>query len=83
MISAPLIEELLREMRESLGFVISMRRGHPWYFHKLEEEPIVTGVIWTPYITRAKFFPNERSVEEFKAQFISPRKVEILRITRE
>lgn len=83
MISGPLIDQLIKEMQVNLGFVIALQRLRSWYFHNLEEDSVVTGVIWTPHITRARLFPDEKSVEEFKSQFISPRKVQILRITRE
>lgn len=81
-ISGPLIEELIKEMYENF-YIIKMISINSWYYHELRPEPIVCGVVWTPRIQLAHKFHNEKTVEEFKAQFISPRKVEILRITRD
>lgn len=85
MISGPLLKELLKEAQELRAYVIMMNRhaDGSWYYHKLRENPSITGVIWTPYLKKAHLFIDEESVEEFKMKFIAPRTVQILRIDRE
>ena len=56
---------------------------HSWYFHNLRMEELINGVIWTPHLSQAYVFPSEELVEEFKMKYITPRKVEILRIEKE
>lgn len=82
-ISGPLIEELIKQLAKDTYIISRMINQQPWYYHNLREEPSINGVIWTPYIQWAHTFNNEKDVEEFKSQFISPRKVEILRIRQE
>lgn len=83
MISQPFIDELMKQAQELKAYVIMMHQGHSWYFHNLREHPVVTGVIWTPRIQDARLFIEEEEVEEFKMKFISPRKVQILKIERD
>lgn len=40
----------------------------------------VLQVKWTPYIKHAFLFDTEQNVEEFKADYLSPRKVSIIRL---
>ncbi len=91
MISEPFIEELMREMYENFFIIKMINPAHwycpdlhrSWYYHELKPEPVICGVVWTPHLQLAHRFHNERTVEEFKAKFITPRKVEILRIKRD
>ena len=83
MISGQMIDELLKQMNKAQSFVIMMSRLQSWYFQSLKDNPAITGVVWTPHISLAHFFPDEKSVEEFKMNFISPRKVNILRLNRD
>lgn len=41
---------------------------------------IVQQIIWTPRMGAAHLFLTEETVEEFKADFISPRKASIIRL---
>ena len=82
MISQAMIEELMKDIKAKERFIIRLKRSDSWYYHNLQLENIVTGVIWTPFLPLAYHFPDEKSVEEFKMNFISPRNVEILRIER-
>ena len=58
------------------------RLPHHWYFYELESELKPHRVIWGPHITPAFKFPSEQTVEEFRAEFISPRRTEILRMEK-
>ena len=51
-----------------------------WYLFNMEKIADYHGLVWTPHMMRAKAFPTEESVEEFKSLYVSPRKVEILKI---
>ncbi len=62
-------------------YVIEMKKNHTnWFFFNLAEE-LNKQVTWTPKIRQAHFFLSEEAVEEFKAEFISPRKTSIVRMS--
>ncbi len=70
----------LRKLQSMEKYIITMVNHRSWYYKDIDELPEVTGIVWTPYIRLAHLFYNEQDVEEFKMNFISPRKVNILRI---
>lgn len=69
------------------AYIIRLLREDPnnWYYYAIRHGDLmkIEGVVWTPYMSKAFPFQDEESVEEFKAHYISPRKVEILRINKE
>ena len=76
-------EAIIKQMRAAMQFVYVIRNTNfqdVWYLCNMRQEPSYHGLIWTPYMMQAKAFPTEESVEEFKSLYVSPRKVEILKI---
>lgn len=53
-----------------------------WYFFDIENYEPPYRVIWVPRVTPAFKFVSEQAVEEFRDEFLSPRKTEIVRIKR-
>lgn len=85
MLSGIYIDELLSLMQEAYKnvYIIRLVQRDIWYFHDINDDTQPQGIVWTPHMAHARAFSTEESVEEFKMAFISPRKVEILRIERE
>ena len=85
MLSGRYVDDLLALIKEAYKYVyvIRMQKAYSWYFFDVREETTPHGIVWTPYMSQARAFATEESVEEFKAHYITPRKVEILRIETE
>ena len=85
MLSGKYVDDLLSLIKEAYRhvYVIRLTNVQSWYFFDVKEEITPHGIVWTPYMSQARAFPSEESVEEFKAHYITPRKVEILRIETE
>lgn len=65
-------------------YMIEMRRDATKYFFltlATTQSLLLTQVLWTPSLNKAWAFTCEEDVEEFKADYISPRKVSIIRIS--
>lgn len=76
-------EDYLKQLRTAMQFVYIIRNtsfDDVWYFFNMKEETSYNGLLWTPHMMRAKAFPTEQSVEEFKSRYVSPRKVDIVRV---
>lgn len=83
MLSGMYIDELISLIQQSdKAYIIRMLRTDSWYFFDMNTEYDPHPVVWTPHRSRAFWFPDEESVEEFKKDFITPRRVEILRIDK-
>lgn len=77
------IDEILAGVKDpSHVYMIEMRKKQKkWFFLTLtpKTEQLVQ-VCWTPTMRNAYVFLEEETVEEFKAEFISPRKASIIRM---
>lgn len=63
-------------------YVIEMKRNLVnWFLFGISNTSHLQKVYWTPMIRQAHIFLTEENVEEFKCQYISPRKVSIVRIS--
>lgn len=51
-----------------------------WFFFDIENETPPRRIMWVETTRTAFKFPSEVAVEEFKAQFITPRRSEIIRL---
>lgn len=78
------LESILASLKKHTHvYMIEMRKNDSkWFFLDLEhkKEPIVQ-ILWTPNKKNARIFLTEQTVEEFKADYLSPRKVSIIRMT--
>jgi hypothetical protein len=77
------IDDMLATVKShSHVYMIEMRKNQgKWFFLNLETKTeYLTQVLWTPSIRNAHIFLEEETVEEFKADYISPRKVSIIRM---
>lgn len=71
----------LQEDTETRYVIKSKAVQGNWYFFDIEIDAKTHHVEWIPYISGAVKFNSEQSVEEFASQFLSPRPVEIIRLT--
>lgn len=69
-------------MRNKYAYIIRLLTEDFWYFYDMQTTTHPHPIMWTQHIQRAFWFPDEESVEEFRQDFIDPRRVEILRIGR-
>lgn len=74
------MSDLLAELKPREKYVIALINSRSWYYQSLVEELSINGIVWTQHLKLAHHFFDERSVEEFKMNFLSPRKVDILRL---
>lgn len=62
-------------------YLIEIRKPPAKYFFKaIDLAPNLSKVLWTPRLNSAHIFTSEQAVEEFKYEFITPRKVAIIRM---
>jgi hypothetical protein len=64
-------------------YVIEMKKNQTnWFFFNISPTANTKNhkVCWTPNIKHAHVFTTEQAVEEFKSDFIAPRRVSIIRI---
>ena len=79
------LEDLMQMLQERGKYIYLISRQVQtvqWYFFDLENEEPPYRVAWVPYISPAYKFPSEQAVEEFKMEYILPRKVDIIRLER-
>lgn len=70
-----------RFYQDSYIYIIEFKKNQlSWFFFDLISKGY-NQVIWTRNIKHAHFFLSEEAVEEFKAEFISPRKTSIIRLS--
>lgn len=77
------LDHLITAMQEKNKFLYMIRSRNEngeWYFFDMENDKPPYRIAWVPYISPAFKFPSEESVEEFRADYIAPRKVEIVRM---
>ena len=63
-------------------YMIQLVGKRDWFFFDLENDDRPYRVLWVPYQSPAFKFSSEQAVEEFRAEFISPRRTQILRVER-
>lgn len=82
------MNELLQNARsKKYDYIISRGKNNQKYFYYDFDEydgttPNLIQLIWTPHPLRAFLFHTEQDVEEFKSDFISPRKASIIRVAK-
>jgi len=79
-----LIELFNQASKHEFVYLIEMRKNSSkWFFVDfVEHNNNATQIIWTPRQKDASMFLTEQKVEEFKAEYISPRKVSIIRLDK-
>lgn len=82
--NTPYLDDLIANMQTNnkYAYIIRLMSKDYWYLFDVDTMIDPHPVMWTPHIRQAFWFSDERGVEEFKADFLSARKVEILRIER-
>lgn len=58
----------------------TFKKHQPWLFQEIDETVTEPIVYWTLHKRTAFLFVSEEEVEEFKMDFIKPRKSDIIRI---
>lgn len=79
--------EYIKKLREAGGnyrfryLIRTIKASDRWFFQDFNDiETIEPIVYWTSIQRRACLFTTEQDVEEFKADYIKPRKSDIIRI---
>lgn len=82
--NTPYLDDLIadKQLRAQYAFIIRLMTRDYWYMFDVDTNIVPHPVLWTQHMKQAFWFNDERSVEEFKADFLNGRKVEILRIER-
>jgi hypothetical protein len=75
------LEQLLQGQKNNSVYMIEMRKdNNKWFLFGVSPKDVIERIYWTPNVKSAHIFTTEQSVEEFKSDYISPRKVSIIRI---
>lgn len=83
------LEEIERNRRTNYVYVIQYadkiveENAEHWFFHSLEyvdQQKQKFQLRWIHNVTYAQKFISEKEVEEFKASYVNPRRVEIVRL---
>lgn len=76
------LEQLIADHADKYGYLIETKKNSTnWFF--VDAFRIKDGIYqlqWTAAKAKATLFESEQMVEEFKSQYISPRKASIIRI---
>lgn len=72
----------LQEEEKYMYLIKSTHRQGPWFFFDVANAERPYKIMWVKYMLPAFKFPSEKLVEEFRTEFLAPRKVEIIRLER-
>lgn len=62
-------------------YTIEMKKNQKnWFLLAVTPADVIQQVYWTSALRSAHLFMSEQTVEEFKADYITPRKVSIIRL---
>lgn len=78
------IEQLISVLQEEkyVYLIKSTHKQGPWFFFDIENDKRPYRVIWVRYVLPAFKFPTEELVEEFRSEFLTPRRCEIIRLEK-
>lgn len=83
------LDQLISSHQNSTKFMYLIRSTYvngEWFFFDIEninDDSRPDRVLWVPRALPAYKFSSEQAVEEFRAEFISPRRVEIIRMEKQ